>query len=318
MGVVNFSRSAAELLACSELLEAAPASDVASRSRPSVSQQVDESFSGNHHAVGTTHVRPPEVRVKYWEKRLGQLAVEMPNVSMLSLESSSYPLLLRLISDAPPFLFTDGSLRPEQDAYGLAIVGSRKASRKGVRVAYEVAAEAAGRGITVVSGLAEGIDSAAHLGAMEAGGRTIAVLGSGIDVVASPGNTTLAPRVRRCGCLVSQFRPGTPPRGPNFLLRNRVVSGLSLASLLVEGGEISGTRDEAQHALSQGRRVLAWEPSFRSASWLYELERGAEVKTVDSPEAVFAVLGEERDQIAKRVTEDGARRARQIHERPVL
>jgi DNA processing protein len=169
-----------------------------------------------------------------------------------------YPALVREIGGAPPLLFLRGSL-VEGDSRAVAIVGSRRPSLAGLRLASQLAGDLAARGFTIVSGLARGIDSAAHLGALDAGGRTIAVLGSGIDVVYPPENAGLADRIvaSGAGAVVSEFPPGSRPLKHNFPRRNRLVSGLALGTVVVEAGEKSGALITAGFALDQNRTVFA-------------------------------------------------------------
>jgi len=144
-----------------------------------------------------------------------------------------------------------------EDALAVAVVGSRRATEYGEGVAEELGAQLAARGITVVSGLARGIDSAAHRGALRAGGRTIAVLGSGVDVVYPPENRRLAARIEASGAVLSQFAPGTPPLPHHFPLRNRVIAGLALAVVVVEAAARSGALITARMAAEFGREVMA-------------------------------------------------------------
>ncbi len=174
----------------------------------------------------------------------------------IPLGDTAYPANLREIQAPPARLYVRGALA-EDDALAVAIVGSRAATPYGVAVAERLAADLAARGVTVVSGLARGIDSAAHRGALRAGGRTIAVLGSGVDVIYPPENRRLAGDIEASGALVSQFAPGTPPLAGYFPARNRVIAGLSLAVLVVEAAEKSGSLITAGLAAEMGREVLA-------------------------------------------------------------
>jgi len=174
----------------------------------------------------------------------------------ISLGDTAYPANLREIHAPPARLYVRGALA-EDDALAVAIVGSRAATPYGMAVAERLAADLAARGVTVVSGLARGIDSAAHRGALRAGGRTIAVLGSGVDVIYPPENRRLAGDIEASGALVSQFEPGTQPLAGYFPVRNRVIAGLSLAVLVVEAAEKSGSLITAGLAAEMGREVLA-------------------------------------------------------------
>ena len=166
-----------------------------------------------------------------------------------------YPALLGAIT-APPALHVRGALTTD-DALAIAIVGSRRATPYGLDVAESLAADLAARGVTIVSGLARGIDSAAHRGALGAGGRTIAVLGSGIDVIYPPEHRALAREIEGRGALVSQFAPGTAPRPWNFPARNRTLAALALGVVVVEAGERSGALITAALAGDLGREVFA-------------------------------------------------------------
>ena len=167
-----------------------------------------------------------------------------------------YPAQLRDVPEAPEPLYVRGTLVRE-DALAVAVVGSRRATAYGIGVAEDLGAELAARGVTVVSGLARGIDSAAHRGALRAGGRTLAVLGSGADVIYPPENRHLAAQIEGSGALVSQFAPGTPPLAHHFPLRNRVIAGLALGVVVVEAAERSGALITARLAGELGREVMA-------------------------------------------------------------
>jgi DNA processing protein len=168
----------------------------------------------------------------------------------------AYPRLLKEIADPPQLLFHRGTLHPG-DAKAIALVGSRRASLAGARIARELSGALAGCGFTVVSGLARGIDTAAHRGALDAGGRTIAVLGSGIDIIYPRENRKLASEIERSGTLVSELPPGTQPKRHTFPRRNRIISGLSLGTVVVEAGPSSGALITAGCALEQNRSVFA-------------------------------------------------------------
>lgn len=169
---------------------------------------------------------------------------------------AEYPALLLAVPTAPATLHVRGAL-VEGDALAVAVVGSRRATAYGLSVAEALAADLSARGVTIVSGLARGIDTAAHRGALRVGGRTIAVLGSGVDVVYPPENARLAEEIAARGALVSQFAPGTPPLPHHFPTRNAVIAGLSLAVVVVEAAERSGSLITARLAAELGREVLA-------------------------------------------------------------
>lgn len=167
-----------------------------------------------------------------------------------------YPAQLRELSSLPPSFYVCGAL-VRDDALAVAVVGSRVATEYGKGVAEEIASGLAAHGVTIVSGLARGIDTAAHQGALRAGGRTIAVLGSGLDVIYPPENRALAARIEASGAVISQFEPGTPPLARHFPLRNEVIAGLALAVVVVEAAERSGALITARLAADFGREVMA-------------------------------------------------------------
>ena len=175
---------------------------------------------------------------------------------VLTWESPGYPRLLHEIIDPPPVLYVKGTLA-EQDAWAVAIVGTRRASAYGREVTRQLASALARSGVTIVSGLARGIDAEAHWAALKAGGRSIAVLGCGIDQVYPPEHRKLAEELVAQGCVVSDYPLGTPPEGPNFPPRNRIISGLSLGVLVTEAGVRSGALITADFAGEQGRDVFA-------------------------------------------------------------
>ena len=228
-------------------------------------------------------------RVAIWETRLTALAEQLPGVKMIAVTDPRYPSNLLSVYDRPPFLFVEGAIEA-CDERAVAIVGSRSASREALAVASAIAAAAVKTGTTVVSGLARGVDAAAHRAALEAGGRTIAVLGTGIDRVYPAEHAGLALEIATHGAVVSQFRPGSPPVKSTFPMRNAVISGLSAVSVLVEATERSGTRSEADHALRQERLVLLWEPLLGAEPWAQRFVTTPGVSWISSPEHIGAVI----------------------------
>ena len=168
---------------------------------------------------------------------------------------AAYPEALRALAPAPE-VWVRGTVVAD-DALAIAIVGARRASTYGLEVAERFASELAARGVTIVSGFARGIDTAAHRGALAAGGRTLAVLGAGIDVVYPPENVALAREVEARGALLTQFPPGTPPLPYNFPTRNRMLAALVLGVVVVEAAERSGSLITAGFAADLGREVFA-------------------------------------------------------------
>lgn len=190
---------------------------------------------------------------KIAEREIEQ-AVEL-GVDIVTCEDPLYPRNLLNTYDYPPFLYVKGSLRPAE--IFVAVVGSRLASVYGRYTTEKISRELAFKKITIVSGLARGIDAAAHRGALAGKGRTIAVLGCGLDIVYPPENKDLAAAVAMQGALVTEFPFGTPPNAPNFPSRNRLISGISLGVVIVEAGEKSGSLITARIAAEQGRSVFA-------------------------------------------------------------
>ncbi len=177
-------------------------------------------------------------------------------VTVLTWDSPDYPALLRAIPDPPPVLYVWGELLP-QDEWALGVVGTRRATVYGREATRALVGGLAASGVTIVSGLAHGIDTHAHRVALDAGGRTIAVLGNGIDIIYPAENRKLAERIAGQGALVSEYPLGTRPESGNFPRRNRIISGLSLGVLVVEGTTRSGAMITADYAAEQGREVFA-------------------------------------------------------------
>lgn len=211
-----------------------------------------------YHQVGL----PERVLLNFFKMRkeidLDQVyeSILTQNVTVLTLEDQSYPRLLREIDQSPPVVYLKGNLDPADD-FSVALVGTRRLSPYGRQVTRDTSIFLAGHGITIVSGLARGVDGLAHRYALEAGGRTIAVLGSGVDIIYPPEHRKLAEAICENGALISDYPMGTQPEGVNFPPRNRIISGLSLATIVVEAGERSGALITADFAMEQGREVFA-------------------------------------------------------------
>ena len=183
-------------------------------------------------------------------------AADRAGIVAIPLFDDRYPPLLACIADPPPVLWARGRLDVLQPP-AVAVIGSRAATPYALEVATRIAAELAGRGIVVVSGLARGVDSAAHRGCLDGGGPTTAVLGCGLDRVYPPEHADLASQIAGRGLLVGELAPGAPPLPEHFPLRNRIISGLTLATVVVEASERSGSLITARCALEQGRDVMA-------------------------------------------------------------
>jgi len=189
--------------------------------------------------------------------------LERHGVNVLICEDPNYPSRLKEIYDYPPVLYVRGSL-PVEDEPCLAIVGTRRPTVYGRQVTEEIVADLARSSITIISGLARGIDSVAHRAALDAGGKTVAVFGSGLDIVYPGENAKLAQAIIEHGALVSEYPLGAKPKAENFPLRNRIMSGLSLGVLVVEAGERSGALITAHQAVEQNREVFAIPGSILS------------------------------------------------------
>jgi len=175
---------------------------------------------------------------------------------IISLSGNDYPELLKNIANPPVVLYVKGTLQKD-DAQAIAVVGSRLATNYGLQQAEKLSCSLAQKGLTIVSGLASGIDSAAHKATIKAGGRTIAVLGCGLDVIYPPKNASLYFDIAASGAVISEFQLGTSPERGNFPRRNRLISGLSLGTIVVEAAARSGSLITASCALEQGREVFA-------------------------------------------------------------
>jgi DNA processing protein len=183
---------------------------------------------------------------------------------LIAYDSEEYPPLLKQIPDAPLLLYVRGDVKVLSQ-YAVAVVGARRPSAYGSSVAHRLAHDLAQRQLVVVSGLARGVDSAAHRGALEAKGKTVAVMGSGIDVMYPRENKKLADEIAKSGAVISEFPLGTGPTPENFPIRNRIISGLSLGVVVVEAAEYSGSLITARLALEQNREVFAVPGNITSA-----------------------------------------------------
>lgn len=214
-----------------------------------------------------------------WD-RLGMRAV--------TLLDQSYPANLRTVHDRPPLIFVSGRFEP-RDNRSLAIVGSRRASSAGLAQTRQLAEHLVTSGYTVVSGLATGIDSAAHSAALASGGRTVAVIGTGLAHSFPPKNAPLQRRIAAKGAVISQFWPDATPTRRSFPMRNAVMSGLTLATVIVEATHTSGARIQARLALKHGRPVLLFE-ALLEQRWAKDLAARPGVHVVRSPADVSTLV----------------------------
>jgi DNA processing protein len=182
--------------------------------------------------------------------------IQNQGITVLTWNDEGYPARLQEVSPSPPVLYVRGRLTME-DHWAVAIVGTRRITAYGRQVTEQIVSVLAHAGVTIVSGLARGIDGVAHKAALEAGGRTLAVLGSGVDKIYPPEHRKLAEQIMEHGALISDYPPGTPPEASNFPPRNRIISGLSMATVIVEADLKSGALITAEFAAEQGREVFA-------------------------------------------------------------
>ncbi|HLD50329.1 MAG TPA: DNA-processing protein DprA [bacterium] len=258
------------------LLEKVPAFEIVERIRL-------ENFQGKQGALEELlHHFSPEEEIENCAKK---------EIRLMALHDPDYPVFLKHIPDPPVLLYIKGAIL-ETDQAAVAIVGSRLPSFYGLAQAKRFASELAGKGITIVSGLARGIDQAAHEGALFIPyGRTLAVLGCGLDVDYPPRRDGMSGKITERGAVISEYALGTPPRADNFPRRNRIISGLSLGVLVVEARQRSGSLITAHEALEQGREVFAIpgpvdQPTSRGAHQL--LKEGAML--TENPEDILESL----------------------------
>ncbi len=232
-------------------------------------------------------------------------AVEAAGYRIVTLLDAAYPARLKTIEDPPPVLYVAGTLAPE-DERAVAVVGSRHATPAGSAVTEELSRDLAAAGLTIVSGLARGIDAAAHRGALAGGGRTIAVLGCGLDRIYPPEHAALRRSVEAHGAVVTEFPIGAQPHAFHFPKRNRLISGLALGVIVTEAARDSGSLITARMALEQNREVFAVPGSVkaegsRGPHWL--LKQGATL--VETAADVIDVLLPQLDGAAPRQTGQG-------------
>jgi DNA processing protein len=219
-------------------------------------------------------------------------------IRLLTVLDDAYPENLRAVYDRPPLIFVAGELLP-QDARSIAVIGTRKPSPQGLNMARVVVGHLVTTGFAVISGLAAGIDTAAHIAALEADGRTIAVIGTGVNHVYPAQNAALQRRIVQRGAVVSQFWPDAPPRRESFPLRNATMSGLALATAIVEAPQTSGARIQARRALAHGRWVFLARATL-AEPWAQDFAERPGVKVFDGPDEVVALV--ERLQETGRLT----------------
>lgn len=216
------------------------------------------------------------------------LGWQRAGLKVLTVLDDTYPENLRGVHDRPPLLFVAGS-HTEQDTQAVAVIGSRQASEAGLRATRALSNQLAQAGYTIVSGLARGIDHAAHSEAIRAGGRTIAVIGTGLRRTYPAEHAELQQRIAQHGAVLSQFWPDAPPTRHSFPMRNAVMSGVSLATVIVEAGQTSGARIQARRALAHGRPVFLRRALLEQA-WARELAARPGTYVANSPREIIEAL----------------------------
>jgi DNA processing protein len=235
---------------------------------------------------------------RIWEQ------IQQQKIQVMTWDEECYPRRLKEIDQPPPVLYIRGELKQEDD-WAVAVVGTRRMTSYGRQVAEELSACLAQNRITVVSGLARGVDAVAHQASLAAGGRTLAILGNGVDRVYPPEHRKLAEQILQNGALCSDYAPGTPPDGINFPPRNRIISGLSAAAVIVEAGDKSGALITATFAAEQGREVFAvpggmHAPQSQGTNRL--IQQGARpLLRVDEVLEVFDIERTQQQQAARRL-----------------
>jgi DNA processing protein len=238
------------------------------------------------HGQGTLLPADPEPLLVHAEAEIA--AWRRRGWRALSVLDASFPANLQAVHDRPPLIFVAGEMQ-DRDSRAIAVIGSRRPTDQGLRRAVDVARHLVREGFTVVSGLAAGIDTAAHLAALECGGRTLAVIGTGLAHGYPPENAALQRRIADEGAVISQFLPDTPPSRATFPRRNGVMSGLTQATVIVEAGVRSGARVQARLALGQGRPVFLAQ-QLLDQPWASALAAGRGTRTFDRPEQLTAML----------------------------
>ncbi len=230
-----------------------------------------------------------EAHLKHARERLDTMLAAHPDVSLITVLEADYPANLRSIFNRPPFLWLKGQLA-KIDERAIAIVGTRDASDEGLLEARSLARALAARGVTIISGLARGIDTAAHEGALEMNGRTVAVMGTGIHRVYPPENELLAARIVKSGALVSQFWPEAAPVRSNFPLRNVVTSGMAIGTVVIEASATSGAKGQARLALEHGKTLFLVESLVMQQEWAQRYAKRPGAVVVKRADDVMQIL----------------------------
>lgn len=234
-----------------------------------------------------------QARVEHWHKQIDLLmrdAIATPILAADIPGAPPYPTRLARCWDAPPVLFATAPVEQTSPQPAVAIIGSRTTTQETLDATHRLSANLAATGISIVSGLALGVDAAAHEGALSADGHTVAVLGTGIRRIYPAQNEELASRIRKTGALVSQFAPNAPRTRTSFLRRNHVIAGLSDISIIMAGASRSGSRHEIEQAMGYDRTILMWGPSLHEEPWAQRLASSRRASYITCADDVRAAL----------------------------
>ncbi|MGA8333846.1 MAG: DNA-processing protein DprA [Solirubrobacteraceae bacterium] len=266
--------------------------------RGSAAAVLEEELAGSVAPSGQTSLLdpppPPDEPQRTADELLAQAGADLDrwsaeDMKLVTVLEPDYPPNLRAVHDRPPMVFVAGNLTPA-DARGIAVVGARKATNDGIKKAGAVARHLVDSGFTVVSGLAAGIDTAAHTAALERGGRTVAVIGTGLARSYPPENQALQRRIASECAVVSQFWPDAPPSRRSFPMRNAVMSGITLATVVIDASDTSGSRIQARLALAQGRPVFLLASLVERQPWAREYAGRPGTHVVRSPGEITTVV----------------------------
>lgn len=276
----EYVRRVAIVMAALELLPAQPSDLTGILRDPDQFQALIDPHSQSFESdlVGYLRSSLDQARIEHWHKQIDRLImneIAFPILAGGVTGAPLYPPRLSECWDAPPLLFSTAPLDDSSERASIAIIGSRAASDEILTQTRRLAAELA-TSATIVSGLALGVDAAAHEGALDVGGDTIAVMGTGITRIYPEQNIDLARRIQQSGAVISQFAPSAPRTSTSFLRRNAVIAGLSDISIIMTGEFRSGSRNEIKHAMDYGRTVLMWAPGLERQQWARKLADAGE------------------------------------------
>ncbi|WP_280381296.1 DNA-processing protein DprA [Nocardia wallacei] len=237
------------------------------------------------------HLRSAEDDLHAWERG---------GLEFLSVLDRRFPARLRDIQETPPFLFAQGKVVPDDE--GVSVVGSRQATPRGLRIAHNIATSLAQAGISVIAGLAAGIDTAAHAAALDVGARTVAFIGTGSHRTYPAENRALHRQIAGTGVVLSRFWPDAPPQKHTFLMRNALMSGYGIATIVVEAGEHSGARAQARMAVEHGRPVILTDLVVATTDWGKQLADHPGVWVAEGTQDIADIIGSLR-QVPTRLDE---------------